>query len=315
MTSVQHTALLEQLVSSLSQLHQQSQTEENANDFVRDGLACLLQLHMQYVSDCKQASTDPKKVMQQKLTYENSLLSLQNKRRVFQLYCAVCVIDGVADQAQCSTLSPCRVEKLFYERMINSNRAYKSHFQDESIDLLGEDEFRSQLPEDEQATLADADDAPHELMKRRLRDEASKREELQKRKLDLEQIMQQLQVIARLAGCVASPCSRLTSCLLQNENKVKRQKLESSKAHMELIVASAKPAFRHLSLGPLHSVDTGSIALFSLLHPKLQCLYHQLVSATAVCSMDAQVCLTTLQALALDCVRNCGHTIPAYEIW
>ena len=76
---------------------------------------------------------------------------------------------------------------------------------------------------------------------------------------------------------------------LQNENKAKRQKLDSAKSHMEQVAAAAKPAFRNLRLGALDSADTSNTAMFPQLPAKLQALYFQMASATAVASVDAQV--------------------------
>jgi hypothetical protein len=70
---------------------------------------------------------------------------------------------------------------------------------------------------------------------------------------------------------------------------VKRQRLDSAKALIDQVATAAKPAFRTLRLGALDSVDTANTAMFPQLPSKLQALYFQLASATAIASVDAQV--------------------------
>lgn len=76
---------------------------------------------------------------------------------------------------------------------------------------------------------------------------------------------------------------------IQNENKAKRQKLDSAKWHIEQVAAAAKPAFRNLRLGALDSGDTSNTAIFPQLPAKLQALYFQIASATTISYVDAQV--------------------------
>lgn len=78
--------------------------------------------------------------------------------------------------------------------MINANRAFKSKFSDEDVDLLAESDFRARQSQQDQASLAAAPDQPHEAMKRRLQDEYKQREALQNEKAAMEKQLQALQV-------------------------------------------------------------------------------------------------------------------------
>lgn len=185
--------------------------------------------------------------------------------------------------------------------MINANRAFKSKISDEDVDLLAENEFHARQSTQDQATLAAADDTPHETMKRRLQDEYEQREVLQNEKVAVEKRLQALQVflVNRIEAQLWSQCTymgllRLQDApkhvlYLQNENKAKRQKLDSAKSHMEQVAAAAKPAFRNLRLGALDAADSSNTALFPQLPAKLQALYFQIAAATTIASVDAQV--------------------------
>lgn len=101
-----------------------------------------------------------------------------------------------------------------------------------------------------------------------------------------------------------------TPLCLQNENKAKRQKLDSAKSLVEQVAAAAKPAFRTLRLGALDSADTANTAMFPQLPAKLQALYFQIASATASAAVDAQVCAALslhchLEHLQLCCTDSC----------
>ena len=75
------------------------------------------------------------------------------------------------------------MEKLFYERMINANRNFCSKIGDEDVDLV---------PEEDAATVSP--EVAHENMKRRLQDEYTQREALQKDRVALEERLHELQV-------------------------------------------------------------------------------------------------------------------------
>lgn len=181
--------------------------------------------------------------------------------------------------------------------MINANRAFQSQFSDKDVDLLAEHDFHARCSADE-ATLAAVPDMPHETMKRRLQDEYEQREALQNDKVAIEKQLQELQVCwARLTQLALGKHVHPLSCNMflrsplcfQNENKAKRQKLDSAKSQIEQVAAAAKPAFRNLRLGALDSADTANTAMFPQLPAKLQALYFQIASATAIASVDAQV--------------------------
>jgi hypothetical protein len=100
----------------------------------------------------------------------------------------------------------------------------------------------------------------------------------------------------------------------QNENKAKRQKLDSAKSLIEQVAAAAKPAFRSLRLGALSAADTANTTLFPQLPTKLQALYFQIAYATAISSVDAQVCrrMPEMQAILPFCdepvMRICDYS-------
>lgn len=81
---------LEQTISAIANCKQDT-TETSGQEMqslVRDGLGALLNLHMQYIEQCKTASGASKRVAEQKTSYEKSLLALQNKRCVPSCRCA-----------------------------------------------------------------------------------------------------------------------------------------------------------------------------------------------------------------------------------
>lgn len=149
----------------------------------RDGLGALLHLHMQYIEQCKASTSASKLVAEQKTSYQKSLLALQNKRYCFPSHIRSCTQFSLTPHIWLSY----RVEKLFYERMINANRDFSSKIGVEDVDLAPEQDSTQQG-----ATVAP--DVAHENMKRRLQDEYTQREALQKDKVALEARSHELQV-------------------------------------------------------------------------------------------------------------------------
>ena len=197
MTAILSTQELERIILGIAGCKQDEKkpaSGQKIQALVRDGLGVLLHLHKQYIEQCKTASGASKKVAEQKTSYEKSLLALQNKR--FAPCCLRCGPSQVVVHPPSVTarLPQRRVEKLFYERMINANRAYKSKFSDEDVDLLAEHDFHARQSTQDQASLATADETPHETMKRRLQDEYEQREVLQNEKVAMEKQVQALQV-------------------------------------------------------------------------------------------------------------------------
>jgi hypothetical protein len=73
----------------------------------------------------------------------------------------------------------CRVEKMYYERMIASNMGYRSAYSDAQLALCSESDFTARLPTEAAASIDVAADPDHERMQQRLQQEQARRAELQ----------------------------------------------------------------------------------------------------------------------------------------
>jgi hypothetical protein len=71
----------------------------------------------------------------------------------------------------------CRVERMYYESMIASNRSYASKFTEAELGLVPLEEFHRSADTSSQASISQAD-SEHELQRQRLLAEGRAREQL-----------------------------------------------------------------------------------------------------------------------------------------
>lgn len=89
---------------------------------------------------------------------------------------------------------------------------------------------------------------------------------------------------------------------MQEANQVKKQKLSQAAAHVNEVISTCRPVFRHLSLSALQACDWSSMAQLPHLPAKLQALYYQVASASVLETVPAQVS-------HLNCNLNCSTRI------
>eukprot|EP00892_Ulva_mutabilis_P010949 jgi/Ulvmu1/8226/UM041_0035.1 len=156
-----------------------------------------------------------------------------------------------------------RVEKMFYSRMIAANNSFQSEFTDSDVGMTTDD----QSCEQPHATGAGASADAHNVKRKWLLGEADARQRLIVVKQELEAQQNSL----------------------KDGNHLKRQNLISAAAHVNEVISTCRPAFRHLSFSPLHACDCNSMLQLPHLPERLQDLYFQVASASALAAVPAQV--------------------------
>lgn len=198
MDVIKHANRLEDIVQNIGQssCHDSKGSRENFEILVGDGLATLVQLHEAHVRARKNTSCSLEELAAMKATYEEGLLSLQNKRSAALFFSLCWRLCFLALTSVC-----CRVEKMFYSRMISANNSFRSIYADTDISMPTDGSSVHQA----HAGVTLTDEA-HNAAKAWLHDEAEIRRKLSETKCDLE--MQQKALAVRLFDCPVQ-CPRI----------------------------------------------------------------------------------------------------------